>query len=36
LIAETCDTFAQLALVSAPTIPTRISFWVMAAPHISK
>src|ERR1700745_107185 len=30
LIAGTCDTFAQLALVSAPTIPTRISFGVMA------
>jgi hypothetical protein len=23
LIAGTCDTFAQLAFVSAPTIPTR-------------
>jgi hypothetical protein len=23
-----CDAFAQLAFVSAPMIPTRISFWV--------
>jgi acyl transferase domain-containing protein len=29
LIAGTCDTFAQLAFASAPTIPTRISSWVI-------
>jgi hypothetical protein len=29
LITETCDTLAQPALAFAPTIPTRIAFWVM-------
>ena len=33
LIAGTCDTFAQLALVSAPTIPTRICSWVTVQPR---
>jgi transposase len=29
LIAGTCDTLAQLCVALAPTIPTRISFWVI-------
>src|SRR3984893_4122527 len=31
LIAGTCDTFAQPDLAFAPTIPTRICFWVASA-----
>ena len=33
LARGTWDTFAELALASASTIPTRISFWVTAEPR---
>jgi hypothetical protein len=34
LMAGTCDTFAQLALPFAPTIPTSISLWATAEPPV--